>query len=134
MLGDVISEGQGKVTGYRVLSTEGQEPKVEVSFKSATRLLDVDTNEMGTYWSVVRADGTMYGEGQGVIMGREGELVTWVGQGAGRFNAGGGVSWRGAIYLRTASQKLARLNGIAAVFEFDTDASDNTKAKVWEWK
>jgi len=134
MLGDLISEGQGKVTAYRVLSTEGQDPKVEVSFRSATKLLGVDMNEMGTYWSVARADGTMYGEGQGVMMGRDGDLVSWVGQGAGRFNAGGGVSWRGAIYLRTASPKLARLNGIAAVFEYETDASDNTKATVWEWK
>ena len=64
----------------------------------------------------------------------DGDRATFVGQGAGRFKPGGGVSYRGAVYYQTASPKLARLNGIAAVFEHETDAGDNITTKTWEWK
>ena len=60
-------------------------------------------------------------------------MATWKGGGVGKFT-GGGVSYRGAIYYSTASQKLARLNGIATVFEFEVDADGNTQSKIWEWK
>jgi len=57
-----------------------------------------------------------------------------VGQGIGHFKPTGGVSFRGAIYHQTASQKLASLNGMAVVYEHETDASDNASSKYWEWK
>lgn len=132
MLGDLLGEEQGKVTTFRVLSTEG--PKVEVSFRGGGKILGVDTMNMGTYWSVVRPGGTLYGEGQGVVMTKDGEMATWSGNGVGKFKPGGGVSWRGGIYYQTASQKLSRLNGIAAIFEHETDANDNVSSKIWEWK
>jgi hypothetical protein len=68
-------------------------------------------------------------------MTRDGDTATWRGQGVGRFTGRGtAVNWRGAIYYQTTSPKLARLNGVAAVFEFDVDENDNTRAKLWEWK
>jgi hypothetical protein len=76
----------------------------------------------------------LYGEGQGVIITKDGEAATWKGQGVGRFVAGGAVSYRGAVDYSTTSPKLARLNTIAAVFEFDADANGNTHSKLWEWK
>ena len=67
-------------------------------------------------------------------MTKDADRATVVSQGAGRFKAGGGTSWRGAAYWQTASPKLARLNGIAVLFEYETDANDNVSWKVWEWK
>jgi hypothetical protein len=32
------------------------------------------------------------------------------------------------------AQRWARLNGIAAVFEYETDETGNATAKLWEWK
>jgi hypothetical protein len=32
---------------------------------------------MGTYVSTARPDGTLFGEGQGIIMTDDGEVVTW---------------------------------------------------------
>ena len=133
MLGDHIGEGHGKRTGRRVLSTEGT-PKVEVSFESSGKLLGVELHEIGTYWSVVRPDGNLYGEGEGVVMGSGGEMATWKGSGVGKIGAGGAVSYRGAIYYSTPTPQLARLNGVAVVFEFDVDAEGNTHSKLWEWK
>ncbi len=133
MLGEQLGEARGKRTGRRVLSVDGGF-KVEVAFESKGKLLGVDNMEIGTYWSESRPDGSLYGEGQGVVITHDGEVATWKGGGVGKFVGGGAVSYRGAIYYSTASQKLARLNGGATVFEFDVDAEGNTHAKIWEWK
>ena len=134
MLGEQVGESKGKITARRVLPSDGG-AKVEVSFEGSGTLLGSETFEIGTYWSVVRPDGTLYGEGQGLGMTKDGSSATWVGQGAGRFTGqGSGVSWRGAIYYQSASPKLARLNGIAVVFEHESDAAGNFTNKLWEWK
>jgi hypothetical protein len=108
--------------------------KVEVAFESKGKLLGVENMEIGTYCSESRPDGSMYGEGKGVVITNDGEVATWKGSGVGKFVGGGAVSYRGAIYYSTASKKLARLNGGATVFEFDVDAEGNTNSKLWEWK
>ena len=134
MLGDLIMEEKGKISGYRVISSRGGGQRVEVSFQASGKILGIEHRTLATYWSVVQPNGFLYGEGQGVLMTKDGDSATWVGQGAGRFKPGGGVVWRGALYYQTASPKLARLNGIAAVFEYETEANDNTSGKLWEWK
>jgi len=136
MLGEQLGEEIGQITGTRVLpSAGGAGPKVEVSFQGNGRILDTDMTDMGTYVSVPRPDGTLFGEGQGCIMTADGELVTWVGSGVGRFlGRGSAVAWRGAVYHQTTSEKLARLNGIAILFEYTTDESGKTDAKFFEWK
>jgi hypothetical protein len=134
MLGEQLGQEQGQVTGLRVLPDE-EGPKVEVSFTASGTLLGAHSTDMGTYVSVTRPDGSMYGEGRGVIMTDDGETASWTGQGVGHFTGHGtAVSWRGGIYYETTSKKLARLNGIAAVFEYDTDENGKTAAKLFEWK
>jgi hypothetical protein len=130
----MIGGGTGKVTNQRVLSNPGGPPKMETSFQAKGKLLGIDQNETGTYWSMVRPDGSLYGEGQGVIMGKRGEMATWVGQGVGTIGRNGVVKYRGAVYYQSKSGKWARLNKVAAVFEYEVDAAGNTKAQLWEWK
>jgi len=133
MLGETVGELRGKRTSRRVLSVDNGF-RVEVAFESTGKMLGIDVMEVGTYWSESRPDGSLYGEGQGVVIGADGNQATWKGQGVGRFVEGGAVSYRGAVYYSTASPKLARLNAVAAVFEFDVDAEGNTHSKLWEWK
>lgn len=133
MLGEMVVELRGKRTGRRVLSVDNGF-KVEVAFESTGKMLGIDVMEVGTYWSESRPDGSLYGEGHGVVIGADGNSATWKGQGVGRFVEGGAVSYRGAVYYSSASPRLARLNGVAAVFEFDVDAEGNTHSKLWEWK
>jgi len=132
MLGDVIGESRGKRIVRRVLAAEPL--KVEVTFEENGKILGADYQGMGTYWSEARADGTLYGEGQGAYITNDGELVSWRGSGLGQLKAGGAVSYRGILYFRTASQKLSKLNTIGGVFEYDVSADGSTNAKVWEWK
>ena len=131
MLGDLIGEETGKVTGFRVLDAAG--PKVEVSFQTKGKLLGSDYQGRGTYWSEMQPGGFLYGEGQGMYMTPEG-MAVWKGQGTGKINPGGGASYRGAIHFTSATGKLARLAGTVSVFEHSTDANDNVASKVWEWK
>ena len=135
MLGEQIGEETGQITGMRVLPDQGHAAKVEVFLQQTGTLLGAHVNDMGTYISVTRPDGTLFGDGQGVTMTEDGEMATWRGQGVGRFTGrGGAVSYRGAIYYQTTSERLARLNSIAVVFEYESDESGKTAAKAYEWK
>jgi hypothetical protein len=134
MLGETIGEGLGKVTSQRVLPSDGGPPRVETSFQASGILYGVPTTEMATYVAVLRPDGTLFGEGQGVVMGRNGEAATWRGSGIGTMKKDGSISYRGALYYQSASPAWVRFNSVAGVFEYEVDAQGNTKGKLWEWK
>ena len=73
MLGDLTYEHKGKVIGQRVLEVatgkeeeEGVLPKIETTFSADAKLKGtIDITDTGTYWSIVRPGGILYGEGQG---------------------------------------------------------------------
>ena len=79
MLGEKIGEISGKVTMQRVLPSLGGDPKMETSFQASGSVLTTNIKDTGTYWTVVRPDGTQYGEGHGVMMTRDGKVATWTG-------------------------------------------------------
>jgi hypothetical protein len=133
MLGEQIGEETGKVISRRVLSIDGG-AKVEVSLQTTGKLLGVETRSTTTYTATVRADGSLYGEAQGLVVGKGNERATFRAQGVGKLHDGGAVSWRGASYYYSDSAKLNRLNAVATVWEYEADAEGNTKSKMWEWK
>jgi hypothetical protein len=132
MLGEKMGEVKGRRLVRRVLSTDP--PTAEVSFEDSGKMFGVDTNGMGTYTSVIRPDGSLYGTGEGLIMTTGGETITWTGTGVGKFGTGGSVSYRGMLFFRTNSKKLARVNNSCGAFEYEVDPSGSTVSKVWEWK
>ena len=132
MLGDKIGEVTGKRLVRRVLSVNP--PTAEVSFEDSGTMFGVPVSGMGTYTSVIREDGSILGTGQGVSMTQDGEPVTWTGTGLGHFGPGGSVTYRGMLFISTASKKLARLNNACAAFEYEVDANGATTSKLWEWK
>ncbi len=134
MLGDKIGEEVGKVTVRRVLPSQGSGPMMETSFQAAGSILGVGNQTTGTYTSTMRPDGSLIGSGQGIVMNVEGGAASWVGQGIGLIGKDGSVKFCGAIFYQTAFPKWARLNSVAAVFEYDVDAQGNTKSQISEWK
>lgn len=135
MLGEMIGEDQGKITAIRVLPFNGQAPQMEVSFQSSGNLVGVETTNLGTYISTLMPSGVFNGEGQGVVITQDGDTATWIGTGVGKpTGKGTAVSWRGSLYFQTSSQRLAGLNKIATIFEYEVDENGNTSAKFWEWK
>jgi len=132
MLGDQLGETKGKRIVRRVLSVDPV--TAEVSFEDSGQMLGVPVTGLGTYTSTIRPDGSIYGEGQGLMITEDGEGITWTGTGMGSFGPGGSISYRGMLYYRTSSQKLARLNNASGAFEYNVDGAGNTVSRVWEWK
>lgn len=132
MLGEQIGETKGKRLVRRVISIDP--PTAEVSFEDKGQIIGIPTTGMGTYTSAVRPDGSIFGNGQGMSLTNDGEAITWTGSGLGKFGPGGSVSYRGMLFLQTASQKLARVNNVCVAFEYDVDPDGNTISKMWEWK
>jgi hypothetical protein len=136
MLGEKVGEFRGKITGQRVLPPEGARPKFETTVEIRGTILGIASTLVATYWSVLRPDGRLYGEnpGQGVLMTGDGDTALFRGTGLGRFTgSGAAVSFRGAAYWETTSQKLTRLNQVAHVFEWDVDENGEARFTLWEW-
>jgi hypothetical protein len=136
-LGELIEDSTGKITGQRVLDVEI--PKMETSFAMEGNYRGISCTDVGTYTSVLREGGVLYGEGQGIITTKDGQgMATWTGQGIGKFTAPGKVSFRGSIFLRTPSTsqggKLSSLNNMVGVFEYEVDEMGSCFTKYWEWK
>ena len=137
MLGENLGTLRGRVTGQRILPSTGSAAKIEVSFEVSGTLLGVAVTMLGTYWSVIRPDGSLYGEcpNQGVLMTEDGQQGTWTGAGVGRFTGkGSAVSFRGAVYFDGVGGKLARLTRVAVVYEWDVKEDGSAEARFAEWK
>ena len=134
MLGDKLGTVKGKILLRRVLPSGSGGPRVESSQRGTGTLLGVECQEVSSYESEFRSDGTIFGSGQGIYMGMGGEVATWMGSGVGLLSPGGGISFRGAIYIFSSSPNWKRMNAVASVFEYDADADDNFSATFTEWK
>jgi hypothetical protein len=131
MLGDLIFEEKGKVTSRRVMDAT----TIEVSFEAQIKLKGIDEANMGTYTSTMMSDGSMYGQGQGIVMSNDDQMISWRGNGIGRFTQDGRIRFAGSIYLATQSTgNLASLNNTVVVFEHEGDMQGNLSSKGWEWK
>ena len=135
MLGEKLGEERGQMTGMRVLPPGPHGPRVEVSFQASGTILGQVATDVGTYVTTTRTDGTMMGEGQGVLMTSDGDTASWTGYGVGTFTGKGtAVNWRGALFYQSTSHRLAPLNSVAVIFEFNVDENGKTEAMSWEWK
>lgn len=134
MLGQKIGEEKGKITGRRILRNDDLTCSIESSHQGTGQILGTKYSTMATYSSVMRDGGTLFGEGQGLVMTEDGESMTWMGQGVGQPKGKGGISFRGAIYFHTASKKLAALNSVAVLYEYDVDDEGNFTSQLYDWK
>ncbi len=138
MLGEKVGEWRGKNVSQKMLPSEvSSPPRFEVTAETSGTILGIEATLMVTYQGTVRPDGLIYGEcqNQGFIMTKDGDMATFTASGLGRFTGQGqATSWRGPIYHQTASQKLARLNEVVIVYEWDIDEDGNIEGSFWEWK
>ena len=132
-LGAMIEEEKGKIVLRRVL--DAQAMKMEHNFTATGRVKGIEGTNTGTYVSQALPDGSLFGEGEGIFMSKDGEAVAWKGQGIGAFTAPGKVRFRGSLFFSTQSRgKLASMNNTVGVFEHEGDADGNISSRVWEWK
>jgi hypothetical protein len=137
MLGELLFESKGKITDQRVLSVENRIPKQEISISGTGIFMgSLEVTTTWTYWAIQRPDGTSYSEGKGVIMTKDGnEVATATGRGEGKMTESGRMRYVSALFYETNSNnKLAFLNHLIGVNEYEVDASGNYEHKLWEWK
>ena len=133
MLGELIGETKGKISNRNVVSVEG--PTIETTVASSGTLKGVQVNEILTYVASPSSKGILHGIGRGVINTQDGEIATFTGEGIGRFDASGLLTWRGAIFFHTSSEgKLEFLNNKVGVFEAQVDSQGNFADETWEWE
>ena len=65
-----------------MLPAEGEGPRMEVTIQGPSKVLGVDGMDTWTYTQVLRADGSIAGQGQAATMTPDGP-VFWTGQGVG---------------------------------------------------
>jgi hypothetical protein len=131
---EVIIEEKGAITGTRILEIEeGKSPTFEVSFQGTGKILGVEFTDQGTFSATPRPSGVLYGEGRGVSMTNDGDMVVWTAQGVGKPLGPVAASWRYSIFFQTASEKLGRLNGVLGVGRFEIDENGNATNTAWEW-
>src|ERR1700756_3592376 len=112
-LGEMIGEVNAKVSGMRYLGD-----KIETSTQDTGKFWGVEGTGLTTFTSTPRPDGTMWGEGGG-LMQLGSEAIMFRGTGIGRPGKGMAGSFRGVIYFNTMSQKFAKANGTVCVYEYD---------------
>jgi hypothetical protein len=134
MLGEKIGDIRGQTISTRVLPDLGHGPRMETTDQGTGTLYGVHVNATITYVGTLRPNGTISGDGTGVLMTEDGEAATYRGTGVGTFIRPGVTSWRGSLFFETESKKLNKLNGIACLFEYTVDEGGKSEGHFTEWK
>jgi len=137
MLGNKVWEGSGRTIGTRVVPGDDYRyVKMEVTIEGTGLALGIDASNLGTFTAFERVPGQMYAEGHGIVMTMEGESAIWNGHGVGHPTGDGmGVSIRYSVaFQASATGKLAALNGVLCIGEFESTADGSWKDTNWEWK
>jgi hypothetical protein len=138
MLGDIIYETKlGKLIGTRLVTAEGKIPKIEVTISQEGLLKAImDATGLVTFWSEQQKDGSIYAEGQSVLILKDDRAATatWIGKGAAHYQ---NQTRRdvGSVFFKSSNNgKLAFLNNVVGVFEYEILEEGTSKGKIWEWK
>ncbi|WP_441246041.1 hypothetical protein [Kitasatospora sp. McL0602] len=119
----------------RVIAGEhGLPPWIESTYTATGELLGVELFDRGTYEGRMRADGTLTGAGQGILMSPTGANASWRGQAVGTFGEGGSIHWVGSIVYESDSPAFAGLRGLVGVFEWENGADGTVDGKIWAWR
>jgi hypothetical protein len=132
MLGALIGELKGKITGLRVLEAEG--PTMETSLSFTGRITGPPATETETIVGRPVCPGVIHSKGQGVLMSGDSDMATYTGEATGKVTSSG-TKVRGVIFFRVVlTGKLAFLSNVVGVFESEIDAEEKVIQKIWEWK
>jgi hypothetical protein len=137
-IGNLRYEERGRVTSQRVI--DGNGPAVENSYSAAGTLRAngaardrIPVTNIGTIKVFFRSGGVTYGEGQGVMTSRNGEIATWISQGIGQADQAGNIVVIGSAILGPSSTgSLAFLNNMVLVYKQVVDQTNNVSTRAWQ--
>jgi hypothetical protein len=99
----------------RVLPNLSGVSKIETSFQASGSVLGTNIRDTGTYRTSFRPDGTQYGEGQGVVITKDGKTATWTGHGVGTMKRRHRDLSRRALFPNHAATMVTLKQGGSAV-------------------
>jgi hypothetical protein len=131
MLGELIGEFSGKISGVRILA----KGKTEMTIQGTGKILGLEATYASTGVFSRTSSGVLVEVGNGLISS-VGHDVATVHFRRVSISAGKGrrASFREASYYQTESEKLASLNHIVGVAELETQENGDWILKIWEWK
>jgi hypothetical protein len=132
-IGKILTDETGRITVRRVLSVESGSARAETTFESAGYLGDVHYTDLCTLWSVIRSDGTLYGEWKGGLRSDNNDTAVYRGITGGSYDDEKLHTrvYRGALTFENASGAFAELNSMLAVFEAVLDGSGDVTYRTW---
>jgi hypothetical protein len=134
MLGEMIGECTGQVSGIRVISTEGQETKLEVSLRGQGTLLGQPIADFGTLVQSVRPGAVLSGDAHHVMMTTNGEVADWSGGGVGQATGAGFKStWGGYGRFSSPHGAFEPLEAFVTAIEFDVEENGSYRWRMWAW-
>ncbi len=126
-LGEPLYTEHGKITGPYTYSANGT---IMSNNATATNV----TNSGMILTIPIDNNGTLYGQGQGVLTTEGGEMATYTFQFIGQLIEGG-TPPHGSWYLSTNSTgDLAFLNNKVGITQSEIGPNGDFSTKVWEWK
>jgi hypothetical protein len=134
MLGELIGECTGRIAGVRVIASDDQQTRLEVSLQGEGRVMGQLITDFGTLQQEVRSDGILRGRAHHVMMTANGEAGDWTGAGVGRpAGAGFKSAWGAYGLFESAGGVLESLETIVTAIEFDVEEDGAYRWRMWEW-
>jgi hypothetical protein len=120
MLGELLFEIKGRLTGSRIINVD--EYKIEHSIIEEGKFRDIEITILGTFLTISTTidKNETYVEGHGIINTKNGQdTATFIGYGIGRTKGQISGSFRGSVFWKSSSAngKLSSLNNKVGVFE-----------------
>jgi hypothetical protein len=131
-LGKLLYKGDGKQTAVRILDAKGS---IEASGNDSGKFegSNLKSTNFWTVKTVLEFDGTEIGEGNGLMLAEDREIVFYTTSFTGRPN-NSGRSIRGSVNFQAGSTgTLSSLDDKVGVVELEFDANLNYSLKIWEW-
>ena len=127
----IFRDETGQVTGIRVLPPTAEGAQYEVSLSTQGSLEGTHYTALWTYTQVQRNDGSIYGQGDGVMTTECGEVIYLKGSGsAPGKEADGSVKFKIINHHHTGSSKFKHINGTAGVGVYIVSAEGKTTAQI----
>ena len=140
MLGELIYESTGKIVSRRVVDNgdiNSLSAKVELSYSGSGYMLGIgNVTETWTFVNTHLSNNIIQGIGKGVIMTDDGNgVATATELGRGFHMSPETIVYPGArVFSADSNSKLAFLNELVGVTQWEVDSLGNYKVKMWQWK
>jgi len=133
-LGRAVYVAFNRGTSMKTLDKRGQIE--EITFDGSGTVKGIEFTEQGSYFVMIKPDGSIHSHGSVAIMTEEGESAAYTYQTLGRVRSDGKLVELGCAFVSTTSKgKLASLDKAVLILRTEIDQQVGTgKTWGWEWK